>query len=274
MKYLEKHLNVVVYTILIIGAIIMIIPFAWMILTSGKTLSESTQIPPTLFPEIFQISNYTRIWNSLPFISFYINTFLMIAGRVFGSVLFSAMAAFAMAKLQFPGKKIFFAVVLTQLMIPAQVYLTPQYLIAQELGLLNTVGALIMPGIVSAFGTFLLRQHFMSLPDELGESAYMDGASVWKVFYKVYLPLAKSGMTALTIFTALFAYKDLLWPLIVNMSLTKMPLSAGLANLQGQFSTNYPELMAGSVLAIIPMIILFLVFQRQFVQGIATTGGK
>lgn len=266
--------KVIMYTILIIGAIAMIVPFIWMILTSGKTLTESTQIPPVIFPEEFRFENYTRVWNQLPFLAFYINTFLMILGRVIGSVMFSAMAAFAMAKLNFPGKRLFMIIVLTQLMIPPQVFLTPQYLIAQNLGILNSVGALIMPGIVSAFGTFLLRQHFMSLPDELGESAYMDGASVWTVFYKIYLPLAKSGITALAIFTALFAYKDLLWPLIANRSLTELPLSAGLANLQGQFSTNYPELMAGSVLAIIPMVILFLVFQKQFTQGIATTGGK
>jgi len=266
--------KVVMYTILILGAIVMIVPFIWMILTSGKTLTESTLIPPVIFPEEFRFENYTRVWNQLPFLAFYINTFLMILGRVIGSVMFSAMAAFAMAKLNFPGKRLFMIIVLTQLMIPPQVFLTPQYLIAQSLGILNSVGALIMPGIVSAFGTFLLRQHFMSLPDELGESAYMDGASVWTVFYKIYLPLAKSGITALAIFTALFAYRDLLWPLIANRSLTELPLSAGLANLQGQFSTNYPELMAGSVLAIIPMVILFLVFQKQFTQGIATTGGK
>lgn len=266
--------KVIMYTIIIIGAFAMIVPFIWMILTSGKTLTESTQIPPVIFPEEFRFENYTRVWNQLPFLAFYINTFLMILGRVIGSVMFSAMAAFAMAKLNFPGKRLFMIIVLTQLMIPPQVFLTPQYLIAQNLGILNSVGALIMPGIVSAFGTFLLRQHFMSLPDELGESAYMDGASVWTVFYKIYLPLAKSGITALAIFTALFAYKDLLWPLIANRSLTELPLSAGLANLQGQFSTNYPELMAGSVLAIIPMVILFLVFQKQFTQGIATTGGK
>lgn len=266
--------RIIMYIILITGALVMIIPFIWMILTSGKTLAESTQIPPTIFPEEFQFENYASVWDRLPFLAFYINTFLMIAGRIIGSVLFSAMAAFALAKLKFPGKTIFMGIVLTQLMIPPQVFITPQYLIAQDLGLLDSVGALIMPGIVSAFGTFLLRQHFMSLPDELGESAIIDGASIWTVFFRIYFPLAKSGVMALTIFTALFAYKDLLWPLVVNRSFDELPLSAGLANLQGQFATNYPELMAGSVLAILPMIILFLLFQRQFTQSIATTGGK
>lgn len=159
-------------------------------------------------------------------------------------------------------------------LIPGQVYITPQYMIVQNLGLLNTVAALIIPGVVSAFGTFLLLQYFKQLPDELGEAAKIDGASIWQVFIKVYFPLVKSGTSAVAIFTAIFAYKDLLWPLIVNMSLNKMPLSAGLASLQGQYTTNYPELMAGSVLATIPIIILFLKFQRQFVESIANTGGK
>ncbi|WP_423188998.1 carbohydrate ABC transporter permease [Alkalibacterium sp. f15] len=275
---MHNNLNIktktLIHIILILGAIGMVLPFVWMILTSGKTVAESTSLPPQILPASFRWQNYSEVWNALPFISFFINTGLMIFFRIISSTLFSAMAAFAVAKLEFPGKNIFFMIVLTQMMIPAQIFLTPQYLLVQNLGLLNTVSALVIPGVVSAFGTFLLRQFFMKLPDELMEAATIDGANIWQIFYKIYLPLAKSGLISLAIFTSLFAYKDLMWPLIVNMSQDKMTLSAGLASLQGQYATNYPELMAGSVLAIIPMVILYIFFQKRFIQGIASTGGK
>ncbi|SFQ26885.1 carbohydrate ABC transporter membrane protein 2, CUT1 family [Desemzia incerta] len=269
-----KKSKLFIHIVLIIGSIIMILPFVWMFLTSGKTIPETTSIPPTILPESFQWENYKNVWNVLPFVAFFLNTGIMIVVRVVTSTLFSAMAAFAVAKLEFPGKNLFFWMVLTQMMIPAQIFLTPQYLLVQNIGMLNTVTALIIPGIISAFGTFLLRQFFMKLPDELMEAATIDGANIWQIFARIYLPLAKSGLVSLSIFTALFAYKDLMWPLIVNISQEKMTLSAGLASLQGQFTSNYPQLMAGSVISIIPMIILYIIFQKQFIQGIATTGGK
>ena len=210
----------------------------------------------------------------LPFASFYVNTLLMMVGRVVGSVLFSAMAAYACARLKFPGKNIFFGLVLFQMMIPGQLFIIPQFLIVQKLGLLNTVSALVVPGLVSAFGTFLLRQFFMGLPNDLEEAAKLDGCTIWQTFYKIMLPLSRSGLIALGIFTSLFAFKDLMWPLIVNMSIDKMTLSSGLASLQGQFATNYPQLMAGSLLAIWPMLLLFIIFQKKFIEGIATSGGK
>lgn len=263
-----------VHLLLILGAGIMVLPFLWMVLTSGKTLVESTLIPPTFFPEKFQFVNYQDVLDLLPFGMFYLNTFLMVIGRVVTSLLFSAMAAYACARLDFPGKNVFFSLVLIQMMIPSSIFITPQYLIAQKLGILNSVMGLILPGVVSAFGTFLLRQFFLGIPDDLEEAAVLDGASVWTIFFKIMLPLAKSGLIALGIFTALFAFKDLMWPLIVNTSIDKMTLSSGLANLQGQYAKNFPQLMAGSLLAIWPMIVLFIIFQKKFIEGIATTGGK
>ncbi|AZP04814.1 carbohydrate ABC transporter permease [Jeotgalibaca ciconiae] len=270
----KKTSKFFIHLTLMVGAIAMILPFLWMFLTSGKTQAESTMIPPAIFPENFKWGNYSRVWNALPFVKFYWNTGLMIAGRVLFSTVFSAMAAFSVAKLEFPGKNLFFWLVLTQMMIPSQIFITPQYLLVQKLGLLNSVTALIIPGIVSAFGTFLLRQFFMQLPDDMMEAAKLDGANIGQIFLKIYMPLARSGLVSLGIFTALFAYKDLMWPLIVNISQDKMTLSAGLSNLQGQFMTNYPELMAGSVISILPMIILYIIFQKQFIEGIANTGGK
>lgn len=273
MKRIKKG-NLLIHTILIIGAVIMVLPFVWMVLTSFKTLAESTQMPPKIFPESLQLSNYTEVMRLLPFDKFYINTILMLVFRVIGSVLFSAMAAYAFARLNFPGKRFLFSLVLLQMMVPGQLFIIPQFLLIQKLGLLNTVTALVIPGFVSAFGTFLLRQFFMGIPKELEEAAKLDGCSIGGTFFRIMLPLANSGLVALGIFTALFAFKDLMWPLIVNMSIDKMTLSAGLASLQGQFSTNFPQLMAGSLLAIWPMLLIFIVFQRRFIEGIATTGGK
>lgn len=266
--------NLIIHIVLILGAITMILPFVWMILTSLKTVGESTQIPVKIFPEILRWKNYSEVLRLLPFGKFYLNTILMIFWRVICACLFSSMAAYALARLNFPGKNIFFFLVLMQMMVPSQIFIIPQFMIAQKLGILNTVSALVLPGIVSAFGTFLLRQFFMGIPKEMEEAALLEGCNRWQIFWKIMLPMAKSGLIALGIFTSLFAFKDLMWPLIVNMSIDKMTLASGLASLQGQFSSNYPQLMAGSMLAIWPMLIIFIVFQKRFVQGIASTGSK
>ena len=276
MKLLQKDDNkkILIHIALILGTLFMVIPFVWMVLTSFKTLPESIQVPPKIMPKSFNLKSYSDVLTLLPFLTFYLNTVIVIAVRVVVSTFFAAMAAYAFARIKFPGRDILFMFVLIQMMVPVQLFIIPQYLLVQKLGLLNSIPALILPGIVTAFGTFLLRQFFMGLPDEVEEAAVIDGANRWQIFIKVMLPLAKPGMISLSIFTALFAWKDLMWPLIVNADIEKMPLSAGLAPLVGQFATNYPVLMAGSVLAIIPMIIVFVIFQKQFVGGIALSGGK
>ena len=276
MKLLQKDDNkkILIHIALILGTLFMVIPFVWMVLTSFKTLPESIQVPPKIMPKSFNLKSYSDVLTLLPFLTFYLNTVIVIAVRVVVSTFFAAMAAYAFARIKFPGRDILFMFVLIQMMVPVQLFIIPQYLLVQKLGLLNSIPALILPGIVTAFGTFLLRQFFTGLPDEVEEAAVIDGANRWQIFIKVMLPLAKPGMISLSIFTALFAWKDLMWPLIVNADIEKMPLSAGLASLVGQFATNYPVLMAGSVLAIIPMIIVFVIFQKQFVGGIALSGGK
>lgn len=274
MSVKTKKNNYIIHVVLIVGSAAMLLPFLWMLLTSLKTLTESTTIPPIIFPKSMKWSNYKDVWNLLPFPKFYINTILMLAGRIAGSLFFSAMAAYAFARIKFPGRNLLFMIVLIQMMVPGQIFIIPQYLLVSKLGWLNTVKALIVPGIVSAFGTFLLRQFFLGIPIELEEAAILDGCNRWQIFWKIMMPLTKSGLIALGIFTALFAWKDLMWPLIVNMSIEKMPLSAGLASLQGQYSTNFPQLMAGSMIAIWPMLLIFIIFQKQFIQGIATTGSK
>lgn len=270
----SKASKIIVYLILGAGAVIMIFPFVWMFLTSFKGAGESVQIPPTIFPKAWLTENYKKALISLPFIDLYINTTLLIFFRVLCAVAFSSAAGYAFAKLKFPGKNILFSLVLVQMMLPSQIFIIPQYQMLAKLGLTNSMFALVFPGIVSAFGTFFLRQTYMGIPDELSEAACLDGCNKWKTFTRVMMPLTKAAMSALAIFTAVFAYADLMWPLIANTDLKKMILSAGLSTLRGQFTTNYPVLMAGSLLAMIPMVILYMIFQKQFIEGIAMTGGK
>ena len=270
----RKMTTFLTYAVLILGAIIMIFPFVWMILTSLKTVPESMKVPPTIFPAELIISNFGDAMKSLPFLNLYLNTGLMILFRVVCAVVFSSMAGYAFAQLNFRGKNLLFGIVLVQMSLPSQIFIIPQYQMVAKMGLANTIFALVFPGIVSAFGVFFLRQTYMGIPKEIGEAAYLDGCNQWQTFYKVMAPLTGTSVAALTIFTAVFAYSDLMWPLVVNSDLNMMTLSSGLATLRGQFTTNFPVLMAGSLLAMLPMVILYLIFQRQFIEGIASTGGK
>ena len=270
----RKRMTVLTYAALILGAILMIFPFVWMILTSSKTVPESMQIPPTILPAQIMGDNFVDALKSLPFLKLYLNTGLMIFFRVICAVAFSSMAGYAFAMLEFRGKKLLFGIVLVQMSLPSQIFIIPQYQMVAKMGLANTIFALVFPGIVSAFGVFFLRQTYMGIPKEIGEAAYLDGCNQWQTFYKIMFPLTGTSVAALTIFTAVFAYSDLMWPLVVNSDLSMMTLSSGLATLRGQFTTNFPVLMAGSLLAMLPMVILYLIFQKQFIEGIATTGGK
>ncbi len=270
----QKRTTVLTYAALILGSLIMIFPFVWMILTSLKTVPESMQVPPTIFPEEIVTGNFGDAMKSLPFLKLYLNTGLLIFFRVICAVAFSSMAGYAFAMLNFRGKKLLFGIVLVQMSLPSQIFIIPQYQMVAKMGMANTIFALVFPGIVSAFGVFFLRQTYMGIPKEIGEAAYLDGCNQWQTFYKVMFPLTGTSVAALTIFTAVFAYSDLMWPLVVNSDLNMMTLSSGLATLRGQFSTNFPILMAGSLLAMLPMVILYLIFQRQFIEGIASTGGK
>ena len=275
MKMKRDASKLFIHLLLLLGVVIMILPFVWMILTSFKTVSESTSMNPyVIFPSDWKIENYFEAIRQNNFIILYFNTFAMMFFRIFCSVAFSAMAAYAFARLKFPGRDFLFGIVLFQMMVPVQLFIIPQYLMVDKIGMRNSIFALLFPGLVSAFGTFLLRQFFMGLPKELEESARLDGCNIGQTFLKVMLPLTKSGLVALGIFTALFAFKDLMWPLIINSSADSATLSSALAKIQSAYSVNYPQLMAASVLAIWPMLAIYIVFQKQFIEGIATSGGK
>ncbi len=273
MERKEKMMNVLIHVILVLVSITMLVPFLWMALTAFKSVTESTSVDPfVIFPSIWRTENFTEVINNMDFFHLYLNTILLIAGRVICAVLTATMAGYAFARLNFPGKGLMFSLVMFQMMVPGQIFIIPQYLMVSKMNALDTIFALIFPGLVTAFGTFLLRQSYMGLPRDLEEAARLDGCNIGQTFLYIMAPLTRSGMVALGIFTAVFAYKDLMWPLICNN--TVMPLSAALAKMQGQYTNNYPQLMAASLLACIPMIILYLIFQRQFIEGIATSGGK
>ena len=274
LKSSKRFTTGLTYLVLILGSVLMIFPFVWMVLTCFKTQAESMAIPPQILPSHWNLDNFVTALENLPFVNLYINTALLIVFRVICAVIFSSMAGYAFAKLEFPFKKALFSIILIQMMLPSQIFITPQYLMLAKLGLTNSIFALVFPGLVSAFGTFFLRQSYLAIPNDIAEAAYLDGCNKWQAFYKVMLPLTGSSMAALAIFTAVFAYSDLMWPLICNTDLNMMTLSAGLSTLNGQFTTNFPVLMAGSLLAMVPMVILYLLFQKQFIQGIAMTGGK
>lgn len=271
----EKWNRIWINLFLILVSIMMLVPFLWMILTSFKTVTETTAVDPfVIFPKEWRTEAFTTVVKNMNFILLYKNTMLMILFRVICAIITATTAGYAFARLNFKGKNFAFSLVLFQMMVPSQIFIIPQYLMISKMHLLNTIFALVFPGLVTAFGTFLLRQAFMSLPKDLEEAARLDGCNIGQTFLYVMLPLTRSSMVALGIFTTLFAFKDLMWPLIVNTDKNKLVLSSALAKMQGQYATNFPELMAASLIACIPMIVIFVIFQKQFIQGVATSGGK
>ena len=275
--YVRQRVNtIVIHVILIIFSIIMLVPFAWMILTALKTNQESISVNPFyIFPAHgWHWENFVTVWNSYNFVILYKNTLLMIFFRVVCACLTATMAGYAFGRLDFPGRKIMFSLVLIQMMVPSQIFIIPQYLMVSKMGMLNTTFGLLFPGIVTAFGTYLLKTGYEGLPKDLEEAAGIDGCNIGQKFLRIMMPLTRSSMVSLGIFTAVFAFKDLMWPMIVCTNAETTTLSAGLAKMQGQYSSDYPTMMAAATLAVLPMVVIYVIFQRQFVEGIATSGGK
>lgn len=268
--------KIIMYVILTVMSFIMLVPFAWMILTALKTTQESISVDPFfILPHNgWHWENFKTVWASYNFIVLYKNTLLMIFFRVVCACLTATMAGYAFGRLKFPGKKVLFSLVLIQMMIPSQIFIIPQYLMVTKLGITNSCAGLVFPGLVTAFGTYLLKTGYQGLPKDLEEAAHIDGCNIGQTFLRIMMPLTRSSMVSLAIFTALFAFKDLMWPMIVCTNSATTTLSAGLAKMQGQYTSEYPTMMAAAVLAIIPMIVIYLIFQKQFVEGIATSGGK
>ncbi len=266
--------NLPIHIILIIFSIIMFFPFIWMFLTSIKTYEETIRIPLQILPKEIQWINYRIIYDKFPFIQLYFNTIIVTLFTVAGQLFVASLAAYAFARLNFPGKNVIFLLMLCLLMVPGQIFIVPRFRLMADLRITNTLTALVLPNIFSVFGVFMLRQFFSTIPKELDEASFLDGCGFFQIYLKILLPLIKPGLVSLGVLTMLSSWKELMWPIIVNRTMDKMTLSAGLSMLIGEHTTYYEQVMAGGVITVLPMIIIFAIFQKQFVASIARAGLK
>ena len=267
------------YLLLILVGLTFLLPFLWMLSASLKSVAEIFSFPPRWFPRVRRWSNYTDIFSVMPFGHFVFNSFKVSLLSTIGVVLSSALAAFAFARLRFPGRNLIFALLLSTLMVPGEVTLIPIFFIMRTLGVINTHIPLYLPDFFgNPFGTFLLRQFFLTVPKELEDAAEMDGAGPFKIFGRIFLPLAKPALVTLAVLTFMWRWEELIRPVIYLGSREKMTLTVGLTGYFAEFGGGeifrWDLLMAGSVVSIIPILVLFMVGQRFFIQGITMTGIK
>lgn len=266
--------QVIAYVVLLTGALTMIVPFLWMLSTSFKSLGEVFIFPPKLLGERIVWENYLRISDRYPFGRFFLNSLKISVIVTAFQVLTSSMAGFAFARLKFRGREAFFAMYLATLMVPFHVTLVPTFVMMRTFGWVDTHYSLILPSLVSAFGTFLMRQFFVTIPVELEESARIDGCTPFGIFARIFMPLSKPALATLSVFTFMGTWNDYIKPLIFINSIGKMTVPLGLASMQGLYSTDWPVLMAGTVIALLPVLVVFLLAQEYFVQGITLSGIK
>lgn len=259
---------------LVLAGVTALVPFVWMISTSLKDQMEVLSATPTFWPEAWRWQNYRDVFEQVPFGRFYLNTVIVTAARAVGQVFFAALAAFAFARLRFPGRNLLFFGVLAVMMVPGQVTLVPNYLLLKYLGWLDSYQGLIVPSLFSAFGTFLLRQFYLTLPQDLIDAATLEGCNPLQVFWHVALPLSRPIMVAFGVLVTLWSWNDFLWPLIITSSADMQMLSVGIAYFQGQFVSNVAVMMAAATLATLPMVVVFVSAQRFLIEGITMSGMK
>lgn len=274
MRERRRPRHLLVHAVLLAGGLVMAFPFAWQLLMSVSTNAQIQSVPPSPVPDQLHFENYAAVSARLPFLDQFGVSVLITVLRTLGQMVMCSLAGYAFARLRFPLRGVLFVALLAILMIPAQAYIVSQYGIVQAWGLLETPWGIVLPGLFSAFGTFLMRQQFLSLPVELEEAAWLDGCNPLQTFTRVMLPLASPGLFAVAITTVLYSWNDLLWPLIVTTREESMPLSVGIATLQGQHTTDYAVIMAASIMAMAPIFVLFLALQRRVIDGLATSGLK
>ena len=263
-----RHLFLIPFSLL------MAVPLIWMLITSIQTPDEALQFPPVLIPSGIDWHNYTTAVSQAPFGHWYINSVLVTAVVVVSNLILCSLAAYAFARLKFFGSNVLFVLLLATLMVPFQVLLIPTFLIVRQLGLIDNIAALMLPNLASAFGIFMLRQFFRTLPVELEEAARIDGCSRLGVLIKIVLPLSWPALTTLGLITLLWTWNDFLWPLVAINSQNNMTLQVGLSTFQSAHQNHWTVLMAGNVLALVPMIAAFILTQRSFVRSIASSGLK
>jgi alpha-1,4-digalacturonate transport system permease protein len=269
-----KGANLFVWLVLVVGALVVAFPLYWMFATAVRPKKEIFSGGLDLVPSTFVWSNFSDAWNKLPWDQFYINSIAIAAIAVPVTVFINLLAGYTFAKYKFPGRDILFLLMISTLMIPIQVIMVPEFLIVAKLGWVNTWWGVLVPRAAEAFGLFMVRQFMVSIPDELIEAARLDGAGEFTIFRRVVLPLSWPVIAVLSIFTFMWRWNDFAWPLVVLQEQSAYTVPLGLNLMQGQYFTDWTGLMSMSLLSIIPMMLVFIFFQRYFIQGIASTGLK
>ena len=266
--------NTIIYIILISGLAIVVMPFIWMISASFKFSNEVFNFPIEWIPKVIRWENYVNIWKEIDFLTYFKNSVWLTLVVTFLSILTSSLAAYAFAKIPFPESKVLFILYVLTMAVPFQVVMIPQFVIMKNIGLNDTLWALVVLQSFSPFGVFMLRQFFMSIPNELSESARIDGLNELGIYRRIILPLSKPALSSLCIFQFVFVWNDFLAPLIYLTSDKNKTIQLGIRKFMTQFGVEYGLIMAASVCALIPVIVMYIFFQKYFIQGIATTGLK
>ncbi|MEU4238446.1 carbohydrate ABC transporter permease [Actinoplanes sp. NPDC026619] len=267
--------KIVLYAILSAGLVVVVGPFLWMLLSSFKTEGEIRAAPPTWWPSHWTLTNYHDLFSRLDFPQYFANSAIVAILVTAGNLLFCSLIGYALAKLDFPGRKALFLTVLGMLMVPGMVTFVPQFVLISNMGLANSYAGLVLPFLAGPFGVFLMRQFLLAIPDDLIEAARVDGAGEWRIFWRIVLPLCKPALATLGILTFLASWNNFLWPLVVATTDDKYTLPVALALYSiGQNRIYYGLLLAGAVVVVLPVLIVFLALQRHFLRGIATTGLK
>ncbi|NUR84601.1 MAG: carbohydrate ABC transporter permease [Nonomuraea sp.] len=264
-----------IYGVLAAGLVVVTLPFLWMVFSSLKPEREIWRFPPTILPEHATLANYADLLAKLDLGRLALNSVVVAVTVTAGNLLFCSMLGYALAKLDFPGKRVVFGLVMSKLMIPGMVLVIPTFVVVAALGLINTYAGIILPGLAGPMGVFMMRQFMVGLPDDLSDAARVDGAGEFRIFFRIILPLCKPALATLAILTFLASWNNFLWPLMVaqDKDLFTLPVGVALFAFDHQ-NTDYGLLLAGSTMLVVPVVAVFVLFQRHFVQGIATTGLK
>jgi multiple sugar transport system permease protein len=264
--------RVVLYLILLAGGLMMVFPFVWMVISSLKSASEIYTL--SLLPQDPSLANYREVLSETPFVRWFANSLIVALVTTASVAFFDSLVGYVLAKYRFPGRQLIFVVILSTLMVPTEMLVIPWYVLSINLGWTNTYWGIMFPGVISAFGIFLMRQFFLGVPDDLLDAARLDGFSEFRIFWKIALPLVKPALAALCIFTFLGNWNAYIWPLIVVRSEEMRTLPVGVAFFSSEAGSAFHLIMAAAAMATVPVILVFLIFQRQIIKGIALTGVK
>ncbi len=269
-----KIQKILFWLLLLVMTFIYMGPFLFSLSISFNAEQDVFSWPIKLLPEEWTLNNYKEVWQGLPFGTWLKNSAIITAVQTICNVFFASLAGFAFARLEFPGKNIIFSLFMASLMIPGIILLVPKFILLNEISLINTYGGLILPGLVSVVNIFLMKQFFETVPKDLEEAALIDGCSYFRIYWQIFLPVSKPALAAVAIYTFQGAWNEFMWPVIVTTTSDMFTLPVGMSFLKNEFSVNWPLLMSGTILISLPTLVIFLVFQRYFVEGVASSGLK